>query len=73
MSSVKEVFEQINSGLSDASVKADAKKANAIFSFDFKSGGKYYIDLKNDGTAAEGASPGRPLAKDISEASLTFV
>lgn len=58
MSSVKELFEQLNSGLQDPAVKKDAKKTNAIFSFDFKDAGKYFIDLKNEGNAGEGAAPG---------------
>ncbi|ORY84321.1 SCP2 sterol-binding domain-containing protein [Protomyces lactucae-debilis] len=58
MSSAKELFATINEGLSDEAVRKPAiKKTNAIFSFDFKSGGKYYIDLKETGKAGEGAAP----------------
>lgn len=59
MSNVKELFDQLKTGLDDPEVKKTAlKKGNAVFSFDFKDAGKYYIDLKDKGTAGEGASPG---------------
>ncbi|BFZ57972.1 hypothetical protein PYCC9005_005029 [Savitreella phatthalungensis] len=58
MPSAKELFGQINDGLKDEGIKKQAlKKGNAIFSFDFKGAGKYYIDLKQTGVAGEGAAP----------------
>ena len=58
MSSVKELFVQLQDGLKDETIKKNAiKKANAVFSFDFKDAGKYHIDLKEKGTAGEGAAP----------------
>ena len=58
MSSAKELFTQLQEGLQDPEIKKTAlKKGNAVFSFDFKDAGKYHIDLKDKGTAGEGAAP----------------
>lgn len=67
MSSVKELFSQLSSGLEDPTVKKTAlSKGNAIFSFDFKNAGKYHIDLKNEGKAGEGVAPGRKFVNTMS-------
>ena len=71
MSSAKELFQQLNAGLEDPEVKKGAiKKGGAVFSFDFKNAGKYHIDLKEKGTAGEGATPGKCSSQSISSRSL---
>lgn len=60
---VKDLFSQLSAGLEDEATRKQAiAKGNAIFSFDLKSAGKYYIDLKNTGKAGEGASPGKSIS-----------
>lgn len=66
MPSVDDLFNQINDGLKNDDIKKQAlKKGNAVFSFDFKGAGKYFIDLKSTATAGKGATPAGGKKADI--------